>query len=119
VACPYLIALNRFGSDVLSKHAINSPDIGLECKLSKKRKAAAELLTEAGMKCLLTARNKEKLDRLAERLVVCGLWLGTAHGNLGALFSIHTLSLGTPAETCKSIMVCQKEYPGLRPITSA
>ena len=31
-------------------------------------KAAAELLTEAGMKCLLTARNKEKLDRLAERL---------------------------------------------------
>ena len=31
-------------------------------------KAAAELLTDAGMMCLLTARNKEKLDRLAERL---------------------------------------------------
>jgi NADP-dependent 3-hydroxy acid dehydrogenase YdfG len=31
-------------------------------------KAAAKLLTEAGMKCLLTARNKEKLDHLAEEL---------------------------------------------------
>ncbi|MGD8701565.1 MAG: SDR family oxidoreductase [Desulfosarcina sp.] len=31
-------------------------------------KASAELLSEAGMKCLLTARNKDKLDRLAQRL---------------------------------------------------
>ena len=31
-------------------------------------KATAELLTEAGMKCLLTARNKKKLDHLAEEL---------------------------------------------------
>ena len=31
-------------------------------------KATAKLLTEAGMICLLTARNREKLDHLAERL---------------------------------------------------
>ena len=31
-------------------------------------KATAELLTEAGMKCLLTARNKERLDALARQL---------------------------------------------------
>lgn len=31
-------------------------------------KAAAELLSAAGMRCLLTARNKDKLDRLARRL---------------------------------------------------
>jgi NADP-dependent 3-hydroxy acid dehydrogenase YdfG len=31
-------------------------------------KATAELLTEAGMMCLLTARNKETLDHLAKRL---------------------------------------------------
>jgi NADP-dependent 3-hydroxy acid dehydrogenase YdfG len=31
-------------------------------------KATAELLTEAGMICLLTARNREKLDHLAEGL---------------------------------------------------
>ncbi|WP_372680013.1 SDR family oxidoreductase [Desulfosarcina sp.] len=31
-------------------------------------KATAKLLTEAGMMCLLTARNKERLDHLAKRL---------------------------------------------------
>ncbi|CAB5097584.1 Oxidoreductase, short-chain dehydrogenase/reductase family [Olavius algarvensis associated proteobacterium Delta 3] len=31
-------------------------------------KASAELLAEAGMKCLLTARDEKKLDRLTERL---------------------------------------------------
>jgi len=31
-------------------------------------KATAELLTEAGMMCLLTARNRERLDHLAKRL---------------------------------------------------
>jgi NADP-dependent 3-hydroxy acid dehydrogenase YdfG len=31
-------------------------------------KATAKRLTEAGMSCLLTARNREKLDHLAERL---------------------------------------------------